>query len=100
MSVLRALVVIGITVLPSGAATFGTVVTHPQPIADLVLDEARNRLYVANTLSNTVEIYSTTTTPPRLTSSITVPSTPLAIAISRETPARSLYVVCYGASTL
>jgi uncharacterized protein (TIGR03437 family) len=98
MSVLRALFVIGITLLSSRAATFGTVVTHPQPIADLVLDEARSRLYVANTLANAVEVYNTTTNPPRLTNTIKTDATPLSIALSRN--GRSLYVACYGASSL
>src|SRR5450432_4566630 len=30
-------------------ATFGTLVTHSSPIADLVADEARKRLYVVDT---------------------------------------------------
>src|SRR5947209_706171 len=98
MPVLRALAVLLVAIFPSAAATFGTVVAHPQPIADLVLDEARNRLYVANTLANAIEVYSTTTNPPRLTNTIKTDSTPLSIAISRS--GRSLYVACYGASSL
>src|SRR5690348_5424494 len=98
MSVLRALAVLVITILPSAAATFGTVVPHLRPLADLVLDEARNRLYVANTQDNTVEVYSTTTSPPRLTNTIKVDSTPLSVSISRS--GRSLYVACFDASSL
>src|SRR5215813_13589275 len=98
MSFLRALVFIVAVVLPSTAATFGTVVAHAQPIADLAIDEARRRLYIVNTASNQVEVYSTTTNPPRLTNSIRTDATPLSIALSRS--GRYLYVACYGASAL
>jgi uncharacterized protein (TIGR03437 family) len=98
MSVIRALFVLAITFLPSYAATFGTVVAHPQPLADLALDEARKRLYVVNTAQNTVEVYSTTTNPPRLTNSIKTDATPLSIAMARS--GRFLYAACYGASSL
>ena len=98
MSVVRALSVLLITFLPSYAATFGTVVAHPQPLADLALDEARKRLYVVNTAQNTVEVYSTTTNPPRLTNSIKTDATPLSIAMARS--GRFLYAACYGASSL
>jgi uncharacterized protein (TIGR03437 family) len=98
MPLLRALVVLAIAILPSSAATFGTVVTHTQPIADLQLDEARRRLYVLNTAANTVEVYSTTTNPPRLTNTVKTDSTPLSIAMSRS--GRFLYVACYAASSL
>ena len=67
MSFLRALVFLAAASLPSFSATFGTVVAHAQPIADLAIDEARHRLYIVNTASNQVEVYSTTTNPPRLT---------------------------------
>jgi len=90
--------------LPSLAATFGTVVPHAQPLADLVVDEARRRLYVVNTASNQVEVYATNVNPPRQTNIIKTEATPLAVALSRPTgnPATSrfLYVVCYDASSL
>src|SRR5439155_9379930 len=70
MSVPRALVLLCLSTLPSFGATFGTVVAHAQPLADLALDEARRRLYVVNTASNQVEVYSTATNPPRLTNTI------------------------------
>jgi len=63
------------TTLSLPAATFGTVVPHPQPLADLAVDDARRRLYVVNTASNTVEVYGTTTNPPRLTNTIRARST-------------------------
>jgi uncharacterized protein (TIGR03437 family) len=99
--------------LPCLAATFGTVVPHAQPLADLVIDEARRRLYVVNTASNQIEVYATNVSPPRQTNIIKTEATPLAVALSRPTgptgiPATSttaassryLYVVCYDASSL
>src|SRR5947208_16014040 len=98
MSVLRALVVLAILTVPLPAATFGTVVPHPQPLADLALDEARRRLYVVDTAANAIEVYATTTNPPRLTNTIKTDATPLSLALSRT--GRYLYVACYGASSL
>jgi uncharacterized protein (TIGR03437 family) len=98
MPLLRALAILAIAILPSSAATFGTVVTHTQPIADLQLDEARRRLYVLNTAASSVEVYSTTTNPPRLTNTVKTDSTPLSIALSRS--GRYLYVACYASSSL
>ena len=87
--------------MPCLAATFGTVVPHAQPLADLVIDEARKRLYVVNTYSSTVEVFATNVSPPRLTNTIKTDATPLSIALSRETPTpRYLYVACYDGSTL
>ncbi|HTP31203.1 MAG TPA: beta-propeller fold lactonase family protein [Candidatus Acidoferrales bacterium] len=92
-----------LSALPCLAATFGTVVSHPQPLADLAIDEARRRLYVVNTASNQVEVYATNVNPPRLSATIKTEATPLAIAISPPqgtTAPRYLYVVCYDASSL
>ena len=100
MSVFRPLLLV-LSALPCLAATFGTVVPHAQPLADLVVDEPRRRLYVVNTSSSTVEVYATNVNPPRLTNSIKTDATPLSLALSRETPnARYLYVACYDGSTL
>lgn len=98
MSVFRPLFLLFLCSAPSLGATFGTVVAHAQPLADLALDEARKRLYVVNTASSQVEVYSTATNPPRVTNTIRTDSTPLAIAMSRS--GKSLYVACYGASSL
>lgn len=95
---LRPLLLVLLSALPSLGATFGTVVAHAQPLADLALDEARKRLYVVNTASNQVEVYSTNTNPPKLATTIQTDSTPLAIAISPD--GTSLYVACYAASSL
>ncbi|MGD0773317.1 MAG: hypothetical protein ABSC05_10900 [Candidatus Solibacter sp.] len=100
MSVLRPLLLV-LSALPCLAATFGTVVPHTPALADLAIDEGRKRLYLVNTLSSTVEVYSTTSSPPRLTNSIPTDATPLSVALSRETPSpHYLYVTCYGGSTL
>src|SRR6266480_3254363 len=97
MSVPRALAV-AIVALPCLAATFGTVVPHAQPLADLAIDEARRRLYVVNTASNQVEVYATNVSPPRQTNIIKTEATPLSVAMSRS--GRFLYVACYDASSL
>ena len=98
MSVLRALVVLVVSILPSFGATFGTLVPHAQPLADLAVDDARRRLYVVSTAANQVEVYNTAVSPPRLTNTIRTDLTPLAVAIARS--GRSLYVACYGSSSL
>src|SRR5215831_13118545 len=97
MKVLRAPLFF-LSALPCLAATFGTVVPHAQPLADLAIDEARRRLYVVNTASNQVEVYATNVSPPRQTNIIKTEATPLAVAMSRS--GRYLYVVCYDASSL
>src|SRR5665811_521903 len=83
MSVFRPLLLV-LSALPCLAATFGTVVPHAQPLADLVIDEARKRLYVVNTYSSTVEVYATNVSPPRQTNTIKTDATPLSLALSRD----------------
>ena len=99
MSGFRALALTLLSALSCSAATFGTVIAHAQPLADLAIDEARRRLYVVNTASNQIEVYSTVglTATSRATATIRTEATPLSIAISRN--GRSLYVACYDAST-
>ena len=102
MSVYRPLLLV-LSALPCLAATFGTVVPHTQPLADLVVDEARKRLYVVNTYTSTVEVYATNVSPPRMTNSIKTDATPLSLALSPEKLPQSphyLYVTCYDGSTL
>src|ERR1035441_6031236 len=92
-----------LSALPCLAATFGTVVPHTQPLADLVIDEARKRLYLVNTYTSTVEVYATNVSPPRLTNSIKTDATPLSLTLSPEKPPalpHYLYVTCYDGSTL
>src|SRR5947208_15982255 len=97
MKVFRAPVFL-LSALPCLAATFGTVVPHAQPLADLVIDEARRRLYVVNTYSNSVEVYATNVSPPRQTNVIKTKATPLSAAMSRN--GRYLYVACYDEASL
>jgi uncharacterized protein (TIGR03437 family) len=98
MSVFRPLLVCVLSVLPSWGATFGTVVPHTLPIADLALDAARKRIYLVDAYSSQVDVYSTATNPPTPITTINTSATPLAIAMSRS--GNSLYVACYSASTL
>jgi uncharacterized protein (TIGR03437 family) len=74
------------------------VVAHPQSLADLVLDAARKRIYLVDTYSNQVDVYSTASNPPALVTTINTDATPLAVAMSRS--GKFLYVACYNASTL
>lgn len=97
MSVFRPLLFV-FSALPCLAATFGTVVPHAQPLADIAIDEARRRLYVLNTASNQVEVYATNVSPPRQTNIVKTEATPLSMAMSRS--GRFLYVTCYDASSL
>ena len=102
MSVFRPLLLV-LSALPCFAATFGTVVPHTPALADLVIDEGRKRLYVVNTLSSDVEVYSTNgiTALSKPIGTIKTDATPLSLALSRETPsAHYLYVTCYDGSTL
>src|SRR5215831_3715790 len=94
----RALALFLLSVCSCPAATFGTVVAHAQPLADLAIDEARRRLYVVNTASNQVAVYATNVSPPQETNVIKTEATPLSLAMSRS--GRFLYVACYDASSL
>ena len=77
-------------------ATFGTVVPVIGGASDLVLDEARGRLYLVNTSRNQIEIYSTVQK--KLLTPIKVDNSPLAAAISRSN--KVLYVASRDASAI
>jgi uncharacterized protein (TIGR03437 family) len=84
-------------------ATFGVVVPHTAPLADIAIDQARNRLYVLNPTVNppAVEVYNTASKPPSLasgTSSIAVDPIPISMAMSRS--GQYLYVACYTSAAL
>lgn len=98
MSVTRVLLVFSLSVLPSLGATFGTIVQHAQPITDIVVDDARKRLYLVSTATNQIEVFGTTSNPPRLATTIPTDATPLGAAISRS--GKFLYVACYDGSSL
>jgi uncharacterized protein (TIGR03437 family) len=83
---------------PAIAATFGTVVTRPEGFSDIVLDEARRRIYLVNMSSDTLDMYSTAEGTPRRGAAIRVGAQPVSAAASRD--GRRLYVVSYGASSL
>ena len=72
--------------------------TQAQPVTDLVVDDARGRLYAVDTATSQVQVFSTTSNPPKLAATISTDSTPLAAAISRD--GLYLYVACYGGSSL
>src|SRR5512139_2054746 len=78
------------------AATFGTAVPVTGGATDLVLDEARGRLYVVNTTQNRLDVYSTSQK--RFLNPIPVGTQPLSAALSRG--GKHLYVTIYAASAL
>lgn len=80
----------------SQAATFGTAVPMTGGATDLVLDEARSRLYLVVSSQNRIDVYSTAQK--RFLSSIPVGAQPLSAALSRS--GKYLYVTAYQSSTL
>src|SRR6266545_6869962 len=88
--------------LPAICATFGTVVPRAGGYSDIVLDQARRRLYVVSSSSvgaGGVEVYSTAANPPRLAGGlIRTAAGPVAAAMSRS--GALLYVTCSQASSL
>lgn len=77
-------------------ATIGTVVPITGGASDLVIDEPRGRVYLPNTNTNRLEVYSIPQR--RFLNSIAVEQQPLAAAMSRN--GASLYVTCNAASSL
>src|SRR5882757_8037293 len=80
----------------SVAATFGTVVPVVGGATDIVLDEARARIYLVNTSQNRIEVYSTQQR--RLLAPIPTDGLPIAAAISRS--GSVLYVTSQTASAI
>ena len=78
------------------AATFGTVVPLTGGASDLALDEARGRIYLVNTNRNEIDIYAIAQR--RFLAPITVDSTPLSAAMSRD--GKFLYITCNTAASL
>ncbi|MBI4892640.1 MAG: hypothetical protein HY821_18590 [Acidobacteria bacterium] len=88
-----------------GDATIGTVVS-PTTVggvnyllggaADLVLDEARGRLYLVNTTQRRVEVYSTSQR--RFLAAVTTDATPMSAAMGSD--GNTLYVTCFDGSSL
>ena len=80
--------------VPAFSATFGTVVPIVGGAADVVLDEARNRLYLVNSSLNELDIYQTNFNPPRLQQSVrSICRQPVAAAMSLD--GASLYITCF-----
>ncbi len=77
-------------------ATFGTVVPITGGAADFVIDEPRGRLYLTNTNSDRVEVYSIAQR--RFLTPIRVESQPLGIALARD--GSTVYVACHTGSSL
>jgi len=80
----------------SFAATFGTVVPVIGGATDIVVDEARTRLYLVNTSLNRIDVYSTQQR--RLLTPIPTDGLPIAAAISRS--GNFLYVTSHTASAI
>jgi len=76
-------------------ATFGKVVPLLGGSADIVLDEARNQIYLTSSTQNYVQVYSIAK---QTFLTITTDSTPLSAAISRS--GTNLYVTCYNSQVL
>ncbi len=92
------LAVLGVLCRMSPAATFGTVTTVVGSVSDIVLDEARRRLYVINANANRLEVYSLPPNPIRQTATVPLDAFPLAAAMSPD--GQFLYVAAHNASSL
>ena len=77
-------------------ATLGTVVPIVGGASDIVLDEARGRLYFVNSGQGRVEVYNIAQR--RFLSPVKTDALPLAAALSRD--GSSLYVACYDGTSL
>ena len=78
------------------AAVFGTVISLKGSISDLVLDSFRQRLYLVNSSTNQVNVFSTSTN--QIIGSVTVGKGPIAAAMSMD--ASFLYVTNSADKTL
>lgn len=96
MSLARCIFALFLVFSAAYAATFGTVTPIVGGAADIVLDEARARLYLINTNRNQVEVYSIPQR--RFLNPITVDEMPLGAAMSRS--GKMLYVASHAAASL
>src|SRR5688500_10297416 len=80
----------------AAAATLGTVVPVVGGAADIVLDEARSRLYLVNSARNRVEVFSTATR--QIVTTVATDALPLSAAMSRD--GRFLYVASFDGTAL
>jgi uncharacterized protein (TIGR03437 family) len=77
-------------------ATFGTVVAAGASYSDIVLDEARSRLYLVNSNTSRIDVYGIKQK--AFQTSITTDTQPLSAAMSAD--GRFLYVAAYAGSLL
>ena len=91
MSVLRPLLLV-LSALPCLAATFGTVVPHTQPLADLVIDEARSALRGEHLHQHGGSLRHQCQ-PAAPDDAIKTDATPLSLALSRETPIPAIFTL-------
>jgi uncharacterized protein (TIGR03437 family) len=94
--VLRSLPALLVCAFSLSAATFGTAVPLVGGASDLVLDEARSRLYLVNSSLAQVEVYSLQQR--KFLNPVPTDTTPLSAAISRS--GKYLYVTSYDSSSL
>ncbi len=96
---LRALsILLFMLLIPQGfGATFGNITTVVGSISDLILDEARRRLYAVNASQNRVDVF-TLAPPLRLLASVPVGALPLSGAMSRD--GRHLYIAAHNAASI
>src|SRR5437870_9051446 len=95
MRLLRVSIILSLLGLTGYGATFGTV-TAALGAADIVLDQARGRLYLINSNLNRVQVYSIAQR--TFLASITTGTQPLAGAMSPD--GKFLYVTCYAQASL
>src|ERR1700733_9736184 len=81
---------------PLFPATFGTVVAAGASYSDIVLDQSRSQLYLVNTNTNRIDIYSITRR--AFQTPVTTDTQPLSAAISAD--GHFLYVATYADSLL
>src|SRR5512146_1510997 len=98
MRILPPLMALLFLAMPAFSATFGTVVARPASFSDIVLDEARHRLYLANIGARQIDVFSIGTTTPQLSTSIKTSGTPYSAAMSRS--GKFLYVASYESASL
>lgn len=96
MQLFRTLFAVLMFVHAAYGATFGTIVTVVGGATDIVLDEARQRLYLVNSAQNRIEVYSTRDR--RFLDPVRTDGRPLTAAIDRES--RVLYVTSFDGSNI
>src|SRR5256885_17236655 len=95
MRLLRVSIILSLLGLTGYGATFGTVAAA-LGAADIVLDEARGRVYLINSNLNRVQVYSIAQR--TFLAPITTGTQPLAGALSPD--GKFLYVTCFAQSSL